>query len=221
MGIKRMIAAALAATMILGSALSVSAATSPVNPGYDTKKNIDENKQDHYKKTVDAKISGNSATVVSVESSGKKTSGQKTVVFKVARNAKNKQVPVTNLGNKKKGIFDSKKGRNIETVKITSAKRVTINKLTFKGSKVKNLYASSKLRIRKNAFKGTKVKNLYFRINGKKKAAKNYTFEKGAFNGLSKKARIVVSKKTMTKKQFNLLKKKLQKAGFKGKIKRA
>ena len=74
--------------------------------------------------------------------------------------------------------------------------------------------------IKKNAFKGTKATKVKITISGKKRKASAFSFSKGAFNGLSKKSSIVVSKSTMTKKEFNKLKKKLQKAGFKGKITR-
>ena len=47
---------------------------------------------------------------------------------------------------------------------------------------------------------------------------KKSPFFKGAFNGLSSNAKIVVSRKTMTNAEFKRLKYKLQYFGFKGKI---
>ena len=218
MGMKRVLASVLAAAMIFGCAVTASAADSPVKPDKTATTYTDKNAKDHNKKVITSTVSKKAVTVVKVTSNKRKGKSATTVVFKVARNKKNKKVAITNLGNKKKGIFDSKKGRRIKKVYIASKKKVTINKNAFKGSKVTNLYVKSKLNVKKNAFKGTKVKNLKIKIYGPKKTAKSYTFAKGAFKGLSSKAKVTVSKKTMTKKQFKKLAKKLRKAGFKGKI---
>ena len=47
-----------------------------------------------------------------------------------------------------------------------------------------------------------------------------FKFAEGAFSGLSSKAQVIVSKSTMSTKEFNKLKAKLVEAGFKGKITR-
>lgn len=122
---------------------------------------------------------------------------------------------IIQVGNGSAGVFDAA----IKKVIInSSAAEVTISTKAFTKSKVKTVEVNTaSVRIKKNAFKGTKTKNPTIYINGAKKAS-DVKVGKGSFTGLSKKAKIVVSKKSMSKKQFNALKKKLRKKGFKGKI---
>lgn len=119
------------------------------------------------------------------------------------------------VGNGAAGAFDAA----VKTVIVNSAEsEVLISTNAFNNSNVKTVEVNTpSVRIAKNAFQGTKTKNAIIKINGAKKAA-DVKVVKGSFKGLSKKARIVVSKKSMTKKQFKKLKAKLKKKGFKGKI---
>ena len=209
---KKVMAAILVAVMATGMAFTASAATSsPTNGNTDSTGKNDPNTQDHVNKVVDSTVSGDKATVVSVKSNkGKK--GSTTVVFEVARNKDNKKVPITSVGNGKKGVFDSKKGRVVTKVIIKSkAKKVTVKKNAFKKSKVKTIIVRKnvkKVQINKNAFKGTKAKTLTLNV----KKAKQLVVKKGALKGLKK-----IKIKGASKKQKAKIIKKLVKAGFKKK----
>ena len=228
---RKVMAVALVLAMVFSLVATCGAAGSPTdgpvsgdtNPGYDEATDIDSNTQDHINKTVKTKVNSETSAVVQSVSSKAGAKSAKTVVIRVARDEDNKEVPITRLGNGTKGVFNSKKGRVVTQVQVkTAAPTFTIAKAAFKGSKVKTirLMNAKKTVIKKNAFKGTKATKVKITISGKKRKASAFSFSKGAFNGLSKKSSIVVSKSTMTKKEFNKLKKKLQKAGFKGKITR-
>ena len=224
---KRIIAAFLAGAMVMGSAFSGAAATSPTSgqpaqtepaqtePSKTPAKTakypyIDKNTKDHEVMQVVSKVTSKSASRVTAVKpvKGKTSIG---IVFKVARNSIGKKVPITSVGTGKAGVFKSAK---LVRVRINSKKTVTINANAFKKSRIKKVFITSKIKFKKNAFKGTKVKNPVITITAKK--ASYVTAAKGAFNGLNKKAKIVVKK--MNLKQFNALKKKLRKSGFKGKI---
>lgn len=72
-------------------------------------------------------------------------------------------------------------------------------------------------KINKNAFTGAKkLKTLKF----KSKKVASMTIQKGAFKGLSTKKMTIRVSKSLTKKQYNRLVKKLKAAGFKGKVKK-
>lgn len=215
---KRMIAAFLAGAMVIGSAFSGAAATTSPTSGQQTTKTAkypytDKNTRDHDVMQVVSTVTSKSAAKVTAVKAvkGKTTKG---ISLRVARNSIGKTVPVTSVGNGKAGIFKSAK---IVTVNIKSKKTVTINANAFKGSKIKKVNITTKIKFKKNAFKGTKVKNPVITITAKK--ASYVTAAKGAFTGLNKKAKIKV--KGMNKTQLKILKKKLQKAGFKGKIVKA
>ena len=122
---------------------------------------------------------------------------------------------IKRVGNGSVGAFRAA----VKTVIVNSAQsEVVISKKAFKNSNVKTVKVNTRsIRIEKNAFQGTKAKNAVININGAKKAA-DVKVGKGSFNGLSKKAKIVVSKKSMNNKEFKKLKTKLKKTGFKGKI---
>ena len=215
---KKVLAFALAATMVAGGAVSASAASSPVPARYTT----DKNSKDHVKNTVTAKVDNktNTATATKAEAKGK-SKVSKRVLISIARNAKGKKVAITKVN---ANLFNSKKGKKITyaNFKPYNGARMTIKAKAFNKSKVKDvkftLGKKGKITVSKNAFKGTAAKKVTITIKAKK--ASQLTFKKGAFKGLSKKSVIKV-KKTMSKKQFKKLSKKAKKAGFKGKIKRA
>ena len=228
MGIKRNIMAfLLATTMIVSSAVPTMAkiqsptkAQTTENKGY--KNNLDYNSQDHVSKTVISKVTSPKKVVtskVTTKSKGKSTG----VVISYARDKKNKKVQITQIGTGKAGVFDSKSGRKLDHVRVAStAKKVIIAKKAFYNSNIKTIrLQSKKVQINKNAFYKTKAKTVKIKIIGSKRKASAFTFQKGAFNGLSKKSTVIVRKGTMTAKEFKKLKKNLQKAGFKGTIKRA
>jgi hypothetical protein len=215
---KRMIAAFLAGAMVIGSAFSGAAATTSPTSGQQTTKTAkypytDKNTRDHEVMQVVSKVTSKSAAKVTAVKpvKGKTTIG---IVLKQARNSIGKTVPITSVGDGKKGVFKSTK---IIRARISSKKTVTVNANAFKGSKIKKLFIYSKVKFKKNAFKGTKVKNPVITITAKK--AKYVTAAKGAFTGLNAKAKIKV--KGMNATQLKALQKKLKKAGFKGKVVKA
>ena len=212
---KRVLAVVLAAATIMGSVVSASAATSPTKPTPAVDK-YDKNKVDHPNNYVISKLTKKSATVTKVQAL-KNTKGGRGVIIAYARaksnNKKAKKLPIVAIASK---AFNTKKGRIVTNVTIKSTKQVTVKANAFYGSKVQKIVVRSKIKFNKNAFKGTKVKNLKISINLKK--ATSVTAVKGAFNGL-KGTKVYVNKK-MSKAQFNKLKAKLVKAGFKGTIKR-
>lgn len=239
MGIKKKVMAAiLTAVVVVSSTMSAwAAAPSPTKaplPATGTKNKsfraddsgLDYNRQDHINKVVVTKVTpmtknpANAKAIlktVKADSKGEKREG---VVFSWARNADNRAVNITQIGDGTHGIFNSKAGRRVKRVRVASkAKRVTFVKYAFKKSKIKKIVLQSKrVTFNKNVFKGTGQKNVLIRVSGAKNKASNYSFRKGAFNGLSKKSKVVVNKKTLTNKEFKKLKKKLKNAGFKGKI---
>lgn len=224
---KKVMAIALVLVMTLSLAFAASAAgvSSPKNPGYDPETEQDSNTKNHHDNTVVCKIvSAKAATVVNVTGDSASSKKASKVTLSYARNADNEKVAITKVGDGKKGVFDSKKGRYVlkATVKSTASK-VALSAYAFKGSKVATLTlkGSSKIVIKENAFKGTKYKELTINISGAKRKADSVKVSSGSFTGLSKKAKVVVSKSTMTKKEFAKLQKSWKKAGFKGSIVRA
>ena len=213
---KRFMAAVLVGALTLSSAFTVSAAgtASPVAGGT----TLDENVVDHLNgKEVISSVNVSARTaVVKKVTSEKNAKVKNAVVFNVARSEDKTQVPITQIGTGKSGVFNSKAGRIVTRVTVKSkADVVTIKANAFKGSKVKTLKLNNKKTvINKNAFNKTKAKSPKIYVNGKVSA------KKGAFKGLSKKAKIIVSKKAYSKKAFKKLKKALKKAGFKGTISR-
>jgi hypothetical protein len=220
---------AIAVLLVIAMMLCVSAfaasspSTAPVNPGYNPTSDVDTNTQDHPGAIVSSTVSSDNtgtapatAEVIAITGDAPKA----TVEISTARDDKNNAVPVTVIGDGTNGVFDSTAGRNVTVLQVATPTVVTINTKAFTNSKVKNLNVSSpQLVIKKNAFKKTKTKNATIKLNGAKKASDVSTV-KGAFNGLNKKAKIYVNSANMSKKEFNKLKKKLRKAGFKGTIKR-
>lgn len=178
---------------------------------------VDKNEKYHDNDVVVSKIdrTGSAATVTKIRVKKMKKKGDG-VQVKVAAGRDGKPVPITKFGDGKKGVFDSKKGRNVVGVRFASEKRVTVSSKAFRKSKVKRVVFACKTKLKKGAFSGTKEKNLSIRIETPK--AKHFDAEKGAFEGLGKKAKIVVSKKTTSKIEFMKLKKKLVAAGFAGSI---
>ena len=223
---KKSLAIVLVVVMTFGVAMTAFAAGSPnvgpdskdVNPGYDDAKHIDNNTQDHTGNRVSSIINDNNTATLYKVTSLDGESGYKTVTVNTARNKDNQKVTTTKIGDGKNGVFNSKSGRKVTTVKIKSDAKVTVSAKAFKGSKVKKIEVSSqKVSFKKNAFDGTKTKNPTITFSGAKKAS-DITVSKGAFKGLNENAKIVV--KGMSKKEFNKLKTKLEKAGFTGKITR-
>lgn len=214
---KRVMAMVLALAMILSASLVAFAAESPVvGPTYEDEANT----RDHKDKAVDTTVKNGTAAIV--KSVRGEEDGNEVVDFRIARDANKKQVAVTQIGTGKAGVFDSDEGRYVTMARVLTKADVTIAKYAFKGSKVHTigLEGQKKVTIKKNAFLGTKVKTVTIKVRGSRRKASFFKFEKGAFNGLSSKSKVIVSKKTMTKAEFNKLKKALKKAGFKGTITR-
>ena len=216
MGItKKLLALMLVVVLGLGSAFTVSAADSATGGNEDSKKeatypSTDKNSKDHVNKTVTSTVtSPTSATATKVATNSSKNS---TVEFEAARNSAGDKVDITVIGNGKKGVFDSKKGRKVKQAIIKSkASKVVVKAKAFKGSKIKKIQITSKKVVfSKNAFKGTKQKTLTLKV----KKASQVQFKKGALKGLK-----TIKIKGASKAEKKKIKKALKKAGFKGKIK--
>ena len=108
------------------------------------------------------------------------------------------------------GKQNGKHVRTITSGAIGVKKYSTITLELFERTKVKKNVINSKA-------KATTKIIITKHKNAKKLHAKR--FNKAAFKNLGKKTTIIVKKSAMTKKEFNKLKKKLKKGGFKGKIK--
>ena len=166
---KRFMAAVLVGALTLSSAFTVSAAgtTSPVAGGT----TLDENVVDHLNgKEVISSVNVSARTaVVKKVTSEKNAKVKNAVVFNVARSEDKTQVPITQIGTGKSGVFNSKAGRIVTRVTVKSkADVVTIKANAFKGSKVKTLKLNSKKTvINKNAFNKTKAKSPKIYVNGK------------------------------------------------------
>lgn len=226
---KRAMALILALVMSLCLVVSASAATSPTtapttaptaapttapaNAGFDAATGTDSNVQDYNNVGwAISKVENGTATVTTAGAVG-----ETSITLSIARDADNNQVAITAIGDGTKGVFDTKEGQAATTVTVSSTAAVTIANNAFSKSQVKTLNLdSANVRIKKDAFKWTKAKNLVIKINGATKASQ-IAVGKGSFNGLSKKAKIIVSKK-MSAKEFKKLKKKLKAKGFKGTI---
>ena len=178
---------------------------SPSIDGY-----IDINSQDHSENTVTSQIKSDEGTVIkAAHTSG--SSGH-TVYLEKARNSNNKEVPITTVGDGKKGVFNSKKGRKITQVVLSSAKIMDVQKNAFKGSKVKKIVINSTTVIfHKYAFKGTKSKKITILFKTKKASSLN--LKKGALKGITK-----VTVKGLSKKEYKKLLKAAQKVGIKSNI---
>ena len=214
MRMKRMMAALLAAAMVMGSALTATAAATSSTKDGDTSSVVDPNSNDHTGNTVTSDVKNGTATVTKCTSDG--SDEGKAVEFKVAEDPATKQkVDITVIGDGKKGVFDSKAGRKVTSMNVNSAaSTVTIKKNALKGSKIKTIkVATKKLVVKKGAFNKTKQKKIVIKFVGKKSGA--LTVKKGSLKGLTK-----ITVKGLSKKEFKKVKKKLQKAGFKGTIKK-
>lgn len=220
--IKKTLALVLILAMTLGLVFEANAAGSPdvgpVNPGYDPATDTDTDTQDdagnvHISVFTDGKV-------ILTEVQGDGTSAGSKAAINDARDENNIPVPITDIGDGKTGVLDSKLGRKVTSLVInTGADNVTLNKNALSGSKVSKLTVKNrKVKIRKNAFKNTKAKNPKIKLTGLRTAS-DLTLSKGAFNGLGADTTIVVSSK-MSGKQYRKLYDKLVKAGFKGTLKR-
>ena len=223
---KRVLTLVLTMAMVVGSAFSVYAATgSPTNPGFVEKTNHDVNTQDHRKmSTVTSHVGSTVVMAFKVEAK----TGTSYVNLWVARNKKNQRVGLTHLGGTYgshgnegvKGAFNTTAGRRVKTVDLrTPASKFRFSKQAFYGSNVGLLRIVGKnVSFGKDTFNGTKRKDIDIQICGTGRKASQFTFDKGAFNGLSSKARFLVRSTAMSASEFQKLKKKLIAAGFKGKI---
>ena len=147
---------------------------------------------------------------------GSPTSGNKTAdpVIKTAADSKG-DVKITSATSSKNTLFVAglQKGKHVRTINsgaIGSKKYTSITLELFERTSVKKNVINKKA-------KATKKVIITKHKNAKKLKAKK--FNKAAFKNLGKKCTIIVKKSAMTKKEFNKLKKKLKKGGFKGKIK--
>ena len=228
---KRVLALALAASLVFGTALTASAADSPTTAATPTPTPTtaattggnDDNSKDHNDNTVVSTVSNGKATVTAVYADNNTSTG-KNVKLSVAQDPTTKQsVPITAIN---ANAFNSAKGRIITTVNVEpqGSNTIVIKSKAFNKSKVKKLTltlgSTGKVTMKKNAFNKLKTKKQKMTITIKAKKASQVKANKKAFAKLGKKSVIKVSK-TMSKKEFKKLQKKLKKAGFKGKIKRA
>ena len=192
---KRVLSLALATALVLGSAVTTFAATSPTNAP--EKPAAAEETGNHNKNGVIATVSGGKATVTKVTAEGT-SAASKSVALKDYQGT-----PIA-------AIAKSAFAPEITKVTINSKATVTVKAKAFNKSKVKQLTVKSKVTIKKNAFKGTKAKTLTLKV----KKAKLLKLKKGAFNGVK-----TIKIKGASKAQKAKIKKALKKAGFKGKIK--
>ena len=156
------------------------------------------------------------SAATSAFAAGSPANGNTNTSEKVTTAADSKgDVKITSATSSKDTLFVAglQKGKHVRTVNsgaIGSKKYSTITLELFQRTSVKKNVISSKA-------KGTKKIIITKHKNAKKLKAKK--FNKAAFKNLGKKCTIIVKKSAMSKKEFNKLKKKLKKGGFKGKIK--
>ena len=210
-GLKKILAFVLVLALTLGLAAVSFAADSPsVGPEYDPTTGV-----------VTEKIPG---AVVKAQVEEKKllsiqADDSKKATISTLIDQYGKTFQVTTIGDGKKGVLASTDGRKITTL-TTSAdlESITFAKAALKGSKVKKLVIKGKkVTFAAGAFKGTKEKSLKIYLKGVKKASQ-VKIAKGALAGLGAKAKIIVSAKQMSEKQYRKLVDKIFKAGFKGSV---
>ena len=220
--IKKILAGVLILAMMLGLVVAGEAASSPsvvptpANPNYDPATGNDTETAQNGVQVI-FHIDGDTSTIIDVHPV--EGSNGTSVNAYGGYDADGNYTPATQVGDGEHGVMDSKPGQQITTFEVTSGdSEVTINSYAFKGSKVKKVKIHGrKVKFNKNAFKGTKQKTVSIYLKQVKKAS-DVSVAKGAFKGLSSKSKIYVSKKNMSKKEYNKLVKKLRKAGFKGKV---
>ena len=107
--------------------------------------------------------------------------------------------------------------KDTRTFKVT---RINTGAVSGKKYKQIKIFCRSNVKFKKQVIKGKskKSKKLIITIASGQKKLKAANFDKKAFKGF--KGQIIIKKKAMSKKQFNKLKAKLRKGGFKGKITR-
>ena len=205
MGIKKVLAMVLAATVLFGS-VSVSAATSSQS-SYNPATGMDEkNTQMHENAEVTSKINaaGTEAEVVNASRTAKTTGN---VVLDEALGPKG-AVPITAV---KAGAFKPESGKKAVTVIVVkSKKQVKFAANALKDSKVKKIVVKNakSVKLAKNALKGGQKKvKIYFST---KSAAKNFKYSTKSFKG----AKVTISgtkaaKKTATYKKLKKNAKKL------------
>ena len=215
--IKKALAVVLILVMTLGLVVAGNAETtgSPVNPGYDPATE------------TDTEINNGTVTEYFVGTSGEARvdriqqdleNPKTTAKLTGGKDANNNPVEITTIGDGSNGILNSKTGRKITKVTVSSSKTVTIKRSAFYGSKASKIQMKNrKTTIKKNAFTGTKQKKVTIELKSAKKASDVQVY-KNSFKGLSSDSTIILSK-DMSKKQVEKLTKKLRDAGFTGKIK--
>ncbi len=210
-GMKKILAFVLVLALTLGlAAVSFAAGSPSVGPEYDPTTGV-----------VTEKIPGavvkaqvEEKKLLSVQADDSKKATISTLIDQYG-----KTFQVTTIGDGKKGVLASTDGRKITTL-TTSAdlESITFAKAALKGSKVKKLVIKGKkVTFAAGAFKGTKEKSLKIYLKGVKKASQ-VKIAKGALAGLGAKAKIIVSAKQMSEKQYRKLVGKIFKAGFKGSV---
>lgn len=226
---KKAAAVIIVVALALGLTLSANAAGSPtsgqtstaVNPGYNPQTGVETNTSNHNGNTVETKIANGQATVQRVTADNKEDGS--TVTISTANNASNTAIAVTAVGDGENGVFDSDAGRLVKKLYLrnSDSNAITVAANALKGSNVGTVALYGPATIEANAFKGTKKTVVKIYIKGAKKKASAFKFKKGAFKGLkTKSCTFIVKKGSMSKSEFNKLRKKLVKAGFKGTIKR-
>ena len=220
--IKKILAGVLILAMMLGLVVAGEASSptdvpTSANPNYDPATGNDTETAQNGVQVVFHINSDGTSTITSVQQSQGTTGTSVNAYGGYDENGN--YVPAAQVGDGKHGVLNSKLGQKITTFAVNNGdNQVTINANAFKGSKVKTVKINGKkVKIKKNAFKGTKQKTVKIYVKKAKKAT-DVSVAKGAFNGLSSKSKIYVSKKNMSKKEYNKLVKKLRKAGFKGKV---
>jgi hypothetical protein len=187
MGFKKVLATVLVATMCLGSAVSVNAATgSHEEPSKKTY--IDKDSEDHTQTVVTCKVTSKGATVTNVAK--KKTATKNAVTLEKARDEEGNVVAIVAIKT------NAKFNKAIKKCIIQSKKRVTVNKKAFAkssiqkvvlgGSKGKSAYFKA------GSLKGSKVEKIYFRSLS---AVKNLKVAKN----VGKKVKVIVKKSVYNK----------------------
>lgn len=217
---KRLAALVLTIVVVLTLCVQAFAATSPTGgpSGYQ-----DNNERDHNGKMVVSVFNKKFTRGRVIDVTGY-TGGDKTysVSFKIARDAKQKAVPIQFIGSGSKGVFNSTQGRLVTEVVIRSGVKVHVLKQAFRGSNVKTIKIQSPTTFYENAFTSTKAQGVTFKIDGKgidgyMMKSTDIVFRAASMKGLNTKAsKFIVYGSRMTETEYNKLKTKLTKQGFQG-----
>ena len=198
MGIRKSMAAVVLAATMLAASLTVSAAQSPTQAPVPVT-TVDKNTKDHNNTRVEADVSAKGIAILRIEALNNKPLADG-VKLTVSRDKKGNKFAITALGDGKKGVFSTKKGKKVKRVTLSSTSRITVKAKAFYKSNVELIRVNCRTTFSKNAFSKTSKKDPVIKINVTKSSM--VTFKKGCFNGLNKDAVIKVSKK-MSKKEYN------------------